>query len=58
MEEKFITIGCICGNSYDSSVGKTPKIMGSHPDYRFHKCPYCGRIWDLRPDLNKDKDAE
>jgi len=38
-----ITIPCPCGNKYDSPKG------------RFHTCPKCLHVWDLRPDIPKNQ---
>jgi hypothetical protein len=58
-EEHWVGIPCVCGHRYDAFSGykdETTKI-DTPPDlnwkYRYHTCPKCQHIWDMRPDWPK-----
>ena len=55
MSQKMITIRCICNNVYNSLIGnkRTPFNSKLTNESRFHECPKCKHVWDLRPDLPK-----
>lgn len=51
---KNISIYCICNLKYNCYIGDGKIDFGSFSnEYRFHKCPKCGHVWDLRPELPK-----
>lgn len=64
-EEHWISLTCICGNRYDAFCGyrdetipmkdelMSPPELAKHLKYRYHPCPKCNHVWDLRPDCPK-----